>query len=48
VGGGWFILRKVTVVDKLCYTDTSMGIGYDTYLIRGYKLFKKTLIRGYG
>jgi hypothetical protein len=26
----------------------SMGIGYDTYRIRGYAIFQKTPIRGYG
>jgi hypothetical protein len=30
----------------LAGTDT--GIRYDTYQIRGYVIFQKTLIRGYG
>jgi hypothetical protein len=32
---------------QLCDGDTGMGIGYDTYRIRGYAIFHKTPIWGY-
>ena len=41
------ILSNSIIRCLLCYTDTGTGIRYDTYRIRGYALFQKTLIRGY-
>jgi hypothetical protein len=41
-------LLVVLISLELSSTDTGMGIRYDTYRIRGYTIFQKTSIRGYG